>query len=475
MSVLVTLEPTAVEVDPGATQDVVVRVRNTGQIVDRFVLDVLGEAAAWASVTPASLSLFPGTEETVRIAFAPPTGCSPRAGLIVFAVRVQSSEDPADSVVEEGTVTVGPSTATTAELVPQTSRGSRSARHELSVANRGNVPVEVSVQPSDPDRLVNFDVRPPVLELEPCESGSARIRVRPNETILFGAPQSHPFVVTVVSSGQASIELRGTMLQRALLPSWIPRAAALLAAVLVVGVGAVLAGVIPPKPASTPTPLIAAATATPTPVATPTALPTDAAPTEAPTPTSTPVPDITMSIPDPNVLPLAGALQQKCGPANGQCWIDAADTATQFINTLSATYVGPGIVNPQNPYPSFTITLPVELSSTTPFTWQSATGTSGPSSLVVVDLAPLLADQASYAYAVVMPQDNVIPLRFVVPLELAKQLYNILYQPKEPEVVPTPPPSWMLPDTPDLQVSPVYTYKLSTYSFTWLSQLTPTP
>jgi len=41
----VTLVTPAVSVEPGGTVTVAVKVRNTGTVVDEFVLDVLGDAA----------------------------------------------------------------------------------------------------------------------------------------------------------------------------------------------------------------------------------------------------------------------------------------------------------------------------------------------------------------------------------------------------------------------------------------------
>lgn len=252
MSAVVTLENAALEVEPGASREAVVRIRNTGQIVDRFTIAVLGNASAWVTVSPTAVSLFPGAEETATVTFSPPKGSSPRAGRIPFGIRVRSSEDPTDSVVEEGSITVLPAAATTAAIVPQTSRGSRRGRHDVTITNLGNVPAEVAVQPADPDQLLSFDVRPSRLSLEPGARGAVRLGVRPNETFFLGPPQSKPFGVTIVSSGQAPFELRGTILQRALLPSWLPK---VVAGVLVLALaGGVMAATVlrPPTPSASP-------------------------------------------------------------------------------------------------------------------------------------------------------------------------------------------------------------------------------
>ncbi len=106
MGAIVRLSSDALEVVPGTDVSLQVTVRNTGTVVDQFAIDVLGDAAQWATVEPATLSLFPAAEGAVTIRFAAPRSSSVAAGDIPFAVRASSHEDPQGSAVEEGTLTV---------------------------------------------------------------------------------------------------------------------------------------------------------------------------------------------------------------------------------------------------------------------------------------------------------------------------------------------------------------------------------
>ena len=145
MGASVTLVTAAVSVEPGQSVSVELRVRNTGAVVDEFIFDVLGDAAAWATVEPPSLSLFPGAEGNARAVFAPPRAASTPAGSIAFGLRARSKEDPAGSAVEEGTVVVGAFMDPHAELVPRTSRGSGSGSHDLAIDNRGNARLSAEI------------------------------------------------------------------------------------------------------------------------------------------------------------------------------------------------------------------------------------------------------------------------------------------------------------------------------------------
>ncbi len=229
MGAFVELEPRNVAATPGTPAVVAVRLRNSGTVVDQFTLDVVGDAAAWATVDPPTVSLFPGAEGATTLTFTAPRSPAVRAGRVPFGLRVQSKEDPAGSTVEEGSVEVAPFTDVTAELVPRTSRGSTGATHDLAVDNRGNVPLSAEISAIDPDRLLGFDLRPPVVNAEPGVAAFSKIRVAPQKRFWRGASVSRPFNVQVALPTGEPLSLDGSLLQTPLLPPWTMRA--LLAAI----------------------------------------------------------------------------------------------------------------------------------------------------------------------------------------------------------------------------------------------------
>ncbi len=233
MGVSVALQSPSVEVEPGAAAVVEVKLRNTGSVVDEFALDVLGDAAAWAVVEPATLSLFPAAEGVVAVHFQPPRAPSTPAGPIAFGLRARSREDPAGSAVEEGTVVVGSFVEPFAELVPRTSRGSGGAAHEVAVDNRGNVRLSAEVTGTDADRLLRFDIAPPGVVVEPGAASFAKVRVKPARRFWRGQPKTRPFQLFVTPEGRAPIQLDGALLQEAILPSWFGRLLLVLLAALI--------------------------------------------------------------------------------------------------------------------------------------------------------------------------------------------------------------------------------------------------
>ncbi|WP_103352779.1 hypothetical protein [Amycolatopsis sp. CA-128772] len=233
MGATATLSETGLVVEPGQEASCSVTVRNAGQVVDQFAIDVVGDASGWASAEPATINLMPGETGTVTVRFAPPRSSDVPAGTVPFGVRVFSSEDPAGSVVEEGTVELGVFTEVSAELVPGKVEAASKADFEVAVDNRGNRPVVVELSPLDPEDELDFRLERDRAELAPGTAAFIRMRTQPRKRFLRGQPIRHRFQVFVIAEGAEPLKTEGTMVQRQLLPKWLlPALAALLVLLL---------------------------------------------------------------------------------------------------------------------------------------------------------------------------------------------------------------------------------------------------
>lgn len=224
---------TELTVAPGTETRTTLRVRNTGGVVDQFDLAVLGGAAEWASVEPPSISLFPGAEQSVEVVFRPAKISSITAGRTTFAVKASSREDPQGSSVEEGVIDVLPFDDRTAELIPRTSKGKRSAAHDLAVDNRGNAPVNVTFTGLDPEGTLQFEFEPVQLTVEPGTAQFAKVKVKPARGFWRGPNKTLPFTVSADEEGQAPLMVDGTMVQLPILPKWFWKAVLAVLALLV--------------------------------------------------------------------------------------------------------------------------------------------------------------------------------------------------------------------------------------------------
>lgn len=217
-------------VEPGATTTTTMLVRNTGQVVDQFTIDIVGDCAPWTEVTPAIVNLMPGSDVEVTVTFAPARDPLIPAGVVPFGLRVASREDPHGSSVTEGTVDVGAFDDVQVELVPRQSRGRRRARHQVAIDNLGNQPTTVEVTAHDEEEALDFAFDHRVATIEPGSAAFIRLIARPEKRFLKGADRQHPFIVTVAPSTSTPVATRGTMTQRQLLPAWLIPAIAILAA-----------------------------------------------------------------------------------------------------------------------------------------------------------------------------------------------------------------------------------------------------
>jgi hypothetical protein len=249
------LRPDSFPVYPGGEAHSEISVRNTGQVVDSFALSVIGDAAAWAMCEPPVLSLFPGQSAAAHVIVRPPLGPHVPHGPLPFAVRVTSSEDPVGSVVEEGLLDIGPVPVVTADLEPRTgrSRGLRPSRHKVIVGNHGNAPASVELIGGDDADMVFVQVTPPGLMVPPGATATARVRVRARRRFWRGAKESHPFHVVASPPDGVLQRCDGTMIQVAVLPSWLFRAFAL-ALAGAVAVAALWFGLVRPAVKNAPPP-----------------------------------------------------------------------------------------------------------------------------------------------------------------------------------------------------------------------------
>ena len=197
MGVALDLAPEQVTVAPGGRAVVGLRVRNTGEVVDQVDLTVLGDPAQWSVVEPVRVNLLPGQQVNVAVTLTPPRSWTVPAGDHHFAVRAASREDPDNSVIEEGTVTVEAFRQLVAELVPAAPRVPRNGHHDLAVDNLGNTPVLLDLATTGSEGTLEFRWARARLLAGPGTATLVHLRARPTTRFLRGPDRSLPFEVVV--------------------------------------------------------------------------------------------------------------------------------------------------------------------------------------------------------------------------------------------------------------------------------------
>ncbi|MFI6470687.1 peptidoglycan-binding protein [Streptomyces sp. NPDC050516] len=222
MTMWTSLDPAAVAVDPGGRATARLRVRNTGDTVEEYRLSVVGTPAGWARVEPDTLRLYPGSEGTAEISFAPPRTSDALAGPAAYGIRVEPREHPDLRDVLEGQVTVAPFTEVRAELLPPSLVGRFRGRASVAVDNLGNTPLTASLTLRDETNRLTYDMAPNSVQIAPGRAAFAKLNVRPQHVRWTGRPEQHRITVAVRRSGDdTGLELIGIFDQRPVLPRWL--------------------------------------------------------------------------------------------------------------------------------------------------------------------------------------------------------------------------------------------------------------
>ncbi|MDX3031610.1 hydrolase [Streptomyces scabiei] len=221
MSLWTSLEPASATVDPGSSTTVRLRLRNTGDVVDEYRFEPVGDIAPWTTVEPQTLRLYPGTTGSVELTFAPPRTPDATAGPNPYAVRIMPTEHPEATTVPEGNLTITPFTEVRAELVPPTVKGRLRGRPKLAIDNLGNTKVTASVSGSDNGDQLSYDLHPSNVQIEPGRAAFVKATLKPRQITWFGSKEERPYTLAVKRSGVTPLDVEGTYVQRSFLPGWL--------------------------------------------------------------------------------------------------------------------------------------------------------------------------------------------------------------------------------------------------------------
>lgn len=224
MSTVAQLEVESVTVEAGSRVSVPLNVRNTGEVVEDYLIDIVGVPSAWTTVEPAHFTLYPGTAQEATVDIHPPRSSGVPAGAMQFGVHVVPTEHPDQAVVPEAVVEVLPYLDTTAELVPRTTHGRFGAKHQVAIDNRGNVPVTVLLDPAVDSTALEVTASPKALTVDPGMAAFADLRVTSTERLWRGNPRTLPFSLVVAPQGSPEVRLEAAHVQDPVLPKWLLKA-----------------------------------------------------------------------------------------------------------------------------------------------------------------------------------------------------------------------------------------------------------
>jgi beta-lactam-binding protein with PASTA domain len=201
-----------VDVEPGQRERALALVRNQSGIVDNYELRIEGMPREWWSIFPDTVYLVPygtsGTyEQEVEIHFHPPRSPEAYARIWNLKLVANSKARNSDIVTEPLQLGIHAYTETTTKVRPERVKGRRKADFGVAVENKANAPVTVALEGQDPDNELQFGFDTPPQTVEPGETMSSVMRVKPAKQIWIGRPVEKRFEVTTLTGEEAEERL----------------------------------------------------------------------------------------------------------------------------------------------------------------------------------------------------------------------------------------------------------------------------
>jgi hypothetical protein len=196
----VTLSPTTLEVNAGESVELTATIHNRSQVVDQFTIALEGLATTWYDFSVASVSLFPGDKDQIKVAVHPPKTADTKAGSYPFTVRAISGADPQQSTGAEASVEVHTFAGLSADMSPTRIVG-RSGTYVITLNNQGNADVTQSFEASDPEEGLNYTFKPEEVTVPAGGSATVELVAKLKKKPKIDGEKEYPFQVVVKPTG----------------------------------------------------------------------------------------------------------------------------------------------------------------------------------------------------------------------------------------------------------------------------------
>ena len=204
---LVSIRDARVRVEPGQIFTTELTIRNPSAIVETYDVIVLGPAAAWVSVEPMSVSLFPGDEQDVIITFQPPMTSRIVAGDYAVGVQVTSQVRRESTATAETVATVPPFYRFHLVQAQSAYTVRTKATTLVRIVNDGNSTVTYSVQADDPEGFMRVTPREPKVTLAPGESRWVEVGVKVAPKIIGSGFETRAYMIKVTPLRDEDLDL----------------------------------------------------------------------------------------------------------------------------------------------------------------------------------------------------------------------------------------------------------------------------
>ncbi len=225
-----------IDITPGSVTILQLTVGNLEDSTDTFVLTPTGMAAAWATISPATITLFGGAQQVVDVQVAAPLLPSTTAGPTSLGVRVVPQRDPDNSRSAETVLRIAATHHRQLDLLQPVQRGRYSTTFEMLLQNRGNTQASCRMHLLEPTGRVAATFDPDTAGVEPGTSTLVRARVRARGVQWQRHSRTVTFRIDADEPGAPTASANGTFVQAPMVPErlgvWAAGAAGVIALAL---------------------------------------------------------------------------------------------------------------------------------------------------------------------------------------------------------------------------------------------------
>lgn len=174
----------------------IIQVQNLSAIVDKFVVEVEGLDESWYTRSASSIALMPQATDHVQISFLPPKKKGVKSGLYPFAVVIRSQSMAQESASVVGQLEILPSVEYKLKVHPYRLSGMKKGTCNLTIANTGVSEANITVDTSDLDEGLKYQVKPDRLTLGAWSTVEVPIIFRPKRGSFLGAVKRYDITIT---------------------------------------------------------------------------------------------------------------------------------------------------------------------------------------------------------------------------------------------------------------------------------------
>ena len=231
MTISTSLEPAITTSMPGIAVPLALRLHNAELTAQVITVNPTGPLAAYTVIEPSSFELAP--DESVDVSYLVTLPLSLAPGRYTSVISVSAGE--VEVATAEAAVEVAAVAAHAALIGPPRSKSSSNGRHRITIQNRGNLAVDVTVVAMTDDPTIELQPEMSHLSVEAGTSTFVDITAVPNEKFWNGPPVEHGFMIATIGSDGQSFDLHGIFEQRPRLRPWWGPALAGAAVALLIG------------------------------------------------------------------------------------------------------------------------------------------------------------------------------------------------------------------------------------------------